>query len=91
MAIPADAAHVDNAYKWISFILRPETQAGIVNKVQYANPVRAADKLIRPALAANKALFLQPDDLARMVPSEAISNDIRRLRTRLFTTFKTGL
>lgn len=91
MAIPADAAHVDNAYKWISFILRPETQAGIVNKVQYANPVRAADKLIRPALAANKALFLPADDLARMVPSEAIGSDIRRLRTRLFTTFKTGL
>ena len=46
---------------------------------------------LRPARRDPAALFLQPDDLARMVPSEAISNDIRRLRTRLFTTFKTGL
>src|SRR6185437_5193113 len=48
MAIPADAEHVENAYKWINFIYRPEVQAGIVNKVFYDNPVRAADPLINP-------------------------------------------
>jgi len=91
MAIPADAVNVENAYKFISFIYRPEVQAGIVNKVPYANPVRAADKLIKPEVIGNKAVFLPPEDLARLVPPESVTNDIRRLRTRLYTTFKTGL
>ncbi|HEX7641265.1 MAG TPA: polyamine ABC transporter substrate-binding protein [Burkholderiaceae bacterium] len=91
MAIPADAEHVENAYKWINYIYRPEVQAGIVNKVFYDNPVRAADPLIRPDVRSNKAVFLEGDVLSRMVPPDSVGNDIRRLRTRLFTTFKTGL
>lgn len=91
MAIPADAEHVENAYKWIDYIYRPEVQAGIVNKVFYDNPVRAADKCINPEIRANKAVFLEGDVLGRMVPPDSVGNDIRRLRTRLYTTFKTGL
>ena len=91
MAIPADAANVDSAYKWINFILKPENQAGIVNKVFYANPVRAADALIKPEVSGNRAVFLQGPDLAKMVPPNMVNSDTRRLRTRLFTSFKTGV
>jgi putrescine transport system substrate-binding protein len=90
MAIPADAEHVEEAYAWINFIYRPDVQAGIVNKVYYANPVRAADKLIAPDIIADKGLFLTPDELAHMVAPGSISYDTRRLRTRLYTRFKTG-
>ena len=62
-----------------------------MNKVFYANPVPAAMKYIRPEIRADKTVFMTPKELARMVPPEAVSNDIRRVRTRLFTTFKTGL
>jgi putrescine transport system substrate-binding protein len=91
MAIPADAPNVENAYKFINYILRPEVQAGIVNKVPFANPVRGADKLIKPEVSGNSAVFLKPEDLAKMTPPDAVNNDIRRTRTRLYTTFKTGL
>jgi putrescine transport system substrate-binding protein len=91
MAIPADAENADNAYKWINFVLKPETQAGMVNKVFYANPVRGSDALVKPEIVANRAVFLQGPDLAMMVPPNMVNNDIRRLRTRLYTTFKTGL
>ena len=91
MAIPVDAQHVENAYKFISYIYRPEVNAELVNKVLYANPVPASAKNIKPEVRANKAVFMSPDDLAKMVPPEAVSSDIRRLRTRLYTTFKTGL
>jgi putrescine transport system substrate-binding protein len=53
--------------------------------------VRAADKLIKPEVSGNPAVFLRPDDLAKMTPPDAVNSDIRRLRTRLYTTFKTGL
>lgn len=91
MAIPVDAQHVENAYKFISYIYRPEVNAEIVNKVFYANPVPSAAKFIKPDVRANKTVFMSPEDLAKMVPPEAVSSDIRRLRTRLYTTFKTGL
>ena len=91
MAIPADANDADNAFKWINFILKPQTQAAMVNKVYYANPVRAADALIKPEIAGNHAVFLQGADLAHMVPPNMVTSDTRRLRTRLFTAFKTGL
>lgn len=90
MAIPADAAHPDNAHKFLNYILRPEVNAELTNKVFYANGVPASAKFIKPEVAANKTVFMTPEDLSKMVPPEAVNNDIRRLRTRLFTTFKTG-
>ena len=91
MAIPADATHVENAYKWISYIYRPEVNAGIVNKVHYSNPVPSAAKYIAPETLNDKTVFMTKEDLAKMVPPDAVNNDIRRVRTRLYTTFKTGL
>lgn len=90
MAIPADAAHPENAHKFINYILRPEVNAELTNKVFYANGVPSSTKFIKPEVASNKSVFMTPEDLAKMVPPEAVNNDIRRLRTRLFTTFKTG-
>lgn len=90
MAIPVDAQHVENAYKWMSYIYRPEVQAGIVNKVIHANPVRAADKLVNPDVRGVSGVFLKGDELAHLAPQEALPDDILRVRTRLFTRFKTG-
>jgi putrescine transport system substrate-binding protein len=42
-------------------------------------------------VANNPTVFLSSADLARMVPPDSINNDIRRLMTRTFTSFKTGL
>lgn len=91
MAIPADAPHVENAYKWMSYILRPDVQAGMVNKVHYANPVPAADKLIESDILADKTVFISKEELTKMVPPDSVNNDIRRVRTRAYTAFKTGL
>ncbi|MEO6974347.1 MAG: polyamine ABC transporter substrate-binding protein [Gallionella sp.] len=91
MAIPVDAPHSENAYKWMSYIYRPDVNAGLVNKVFYANPVPSAAKYIKHDVLANKAVFMKPEDLTRMVPPNSVPINIRRLRTRLYTTFKTGL
>jgi putrescine transport system substrate-binding protein len=91
MAIPADAQHVENAYKWISYIYRPDVNAAMVNKIFYSNPVPSSAKFIQPDILANKTVFMKPEDLDRMVPPDMVPSDIRRLRTRLYTTFKTGL
>jgi putrescine transport system substrate-binding protein len=91
MVIPADAEHPGNAHKFIDFILRPENAGANTNKVFYPNPVPASRQHIRADVANNPTVFLSPQDMAKMVPPEAINNDLRRLMTRTFTAFKTGL
>ena len=91
MAIPKDAPHPQNALKWINYILRPEVDAGLTNKVFYANPNPASRKFVSPKLADNPTLFLSAEDLGRMVgPPEGWNNEVRRLQTRAFIAFKTG-
>jgi putrescine transport system substrate-binding protein len=91
MVIPADAAHPGNAHKFINYMLRPEVAGSLTNKVFYANPVPDSRKHIKPEVANNPTVFLSPSDLARMVAPDSLNNDMRRLMTRTYTAFKTGL
>jgi putrescine transport system substrate-binding protein len=91
MVIPADAQRPNNAHKFINYIMRPEVHASLTNKVFYANPNTASRQHVRPEVASNPTVFLSAEDMARMVPPDAINNDMRRLMTRTFTSFKTGL
>jgi putrescine transport system substrate-binding protein len=91
MVIPADAARPGNAHKFINFMLRPEIAAANTNKVFYPNPVTESKKHIRAEVANNPTVFLPATELAKMVPPDALNNDLRRLMTRTYTSFKTGL
>ncbi|MBQ0959408.1 polyamine ABC transporter substrate-binding protein [Ideonella sp. 4Y11] len=91
MVIPADAAHPGNAHKWINYVLRPEVHAQLTNKVFYANPNKESKKFVKPEVAANPTVFLSDEDMKKMVPPDSLNNDLRRLMTRTFTSFKTGL
>jgi putrescine transport system substrate-binding protein len=92
MAIPKDATHPNNAHKWINYILRPEVDASLTNKVFYANPNKESKKFIQPEVANNPTVFLSADALAKMQgTADALNNEIRRLQNRTYTSFKTGL
>ncbi len=91
MVIPADAPHPDNAHKFINYILRPEVHAGLSNKVFYANPNKESRKFVKPEVVNNPTIFPSDEDMRKMVAPDALSNDIRRTVTRLFTSFKTGM
>ena len=91
MAIPADAAHPNNAHLFINYIMRPEVHASLTNKVFYANPNAASVKFVNKDIAENKTIFLSDADKKKMVAPEALNSDIRRTMTRVYTKFKTGL
>ena len=91
MVIPVDAAHPGNAHKFINYILRGEVHAGITNKVMYPNPNLDSKKHIRPEVASNPTVFLPDAELKKMIPPDALNNDLRRLMTRTYTGFKTGI
>ena len=90
MAIPKDAKNVGNALLFINYILRPEVAASLTNKVFYANPNKASLKFVQKDVAANPSVFLKPEDLSRMTVPDALPQDIKRVQTRTFTSFKTG-
>jgi putrescine transport system substrate-binding protein len=90
MAIPADAPHPRNAHLFIDYILRPEVHASLTNKVFYANPNRASLKFVAKDVAANKSIFLGPQEMARMTAPDSLPQDMRRVQTRIFTNFKAG-
>ena len=91
MVIPADAPHPGNALKWINYILRPEVHAAITNKVFYANPNAASRPFVKPEVANNPTVFLSESDMKLMAAPDSLANDLRRLMTRTYTSFKTGL
>ncbi|MBX3619129.1 MAG: polyamine ABC transporter substrate-binding protein [Rhizobacter sp.] len=91
MVIPADAAHPGNAHKFIDYILRPEVHAALTNKVFYANPNKASRPFVKPEVASNPTVFPPESQMQKMTTPEAMAGDMRRLMTRTFTAFKTGL
>ena len=91
MVIPADAPHPENAHKFINFILKPEVHASITNKVFYANPNAASRPFVKPEVANNPTVFLSEADMKPMAAPDSLGNDLRRLMTRTYTAFKTGL
>jgi putrescine transport system substrate-binding protein len=91
MVIPADAEHPGNAHKFINYILKPEVHASITNKVFYANPNKESRKFVKPEVANNPTVFPTDADMKKMIAPDALGNDLRRLMTRTYTGFKTGL
>jgi putrescine transport system substrate-binding protein len=88
MAIPKDAKNVANAHLFINYILRPEVHAGLTNKVFYANPNAQSKKFVNKNVAENPTVFLAASDVAKLTVPDAVAQDIRRVQTRIFTTFK---
>ena len=91
MAIPVDAEHPNNAHIFINYILRPEVAASISNKMNYATMNAASAKFVNKDILENKSIFLTDEAKKRMVASGVTNNDMRRIMTRAFTQFKTGL
>jgi putrescine transport system substrate-binding protein len=91
MAIPADAPHPTNALKWINYIMQPQVDASLTNKVFYANPNKDSKPFIKPEIANNPTVFPNEAEMKKMAVPDALTNDIRRTMTRLYTSFKTGI
>jgi putrescine transport system substrate-binding protein len=90
MAIPKDAKHVENAHLFINYIMRPEVHASLTNKVFYANPNAASLKFVKKDVAENKSIFLDAAATKTMVAPDALPQDVRRVQTRTFSSFKAG-
>src|SRR5690606_12292967 len=89
LAIPADAANVDNAHKFIDFLLRADVAAKNTNYIQFANGNLASFELIDEEVRNNPSIYPPPEVAAKLVPDTPESQEITRVLTRTLTRFKT--
>ncbi|MFN6951389.1 MAG: extracellular solute-binding protein [Albidovulum sp.] len=90
MAIPADSARVDAAYRFIDYMLRPEVIAGVTNAVFFANANLAAAAHVDPAILEDPGLYPPKAVRDRLFPDRSLEAGPLRNRTRLWTRIKAG-
>ncbi|MFB4392597.1 MULTISPECIES: polyamine ABC transporter substrate-binding protein [unclassified Pseudomonas] len=90
VAMPADAPDEKAGYAYMNYLLQPEVMANISNSVQYANGNLKADALVDPAMKANTMIYPNQDVMGKLFTLEAMPAKIDRLRTRIWTSIKSG-
>lgn len=88
-AIPADAPHPDNAHRLLDFLMEPAIAAENSNAIRFPNGNAAAQPMLQPELT-NASIFPSRELAARLIPERAKSEEYVRLRTRVWTRFRTG-
>ncbi|MDH5277006.1 MAG: polyamine ABC transporter substrate-binding protein [Gammaproteobacteria bacterium] len=90
LAIPADAKHVNNAYLFIDYLMRPEVAAKNSNYVNFANSNAASYSLISEEVINDPGIYPTAEVKTKLVPDLAESTEFTRLLIRSWTRFKTG-
>ena len=90
LAIPAGTRNVDNAHRFINFLLRPEVIAEVTDFVKYANANTAATKLLAPAISSDPAIYPPAQVRARLYADKVTPPKVDRVMTRVWTAVKTG-
>jgi putrescine transport system substrate-binding protein len=88
-AIVADAPHPDNARRFINFLMDAGVAAQNANAIHFPNGNAASQPLVQAQLT-NAAIYPRGAQAARLIPERLGSDTFVRLRTRMWTRFRTG-
>ena len=90
IAIPSDADNVDNAHKFLDFLMDPKVIAGITNYVSYPNANAAATQYVDEAIRKDKTIYPTEETIKGLFTMKVMPPKISRVRNRVWTKFKTG-
>ncbi len=90
MAIPKDAPHPDNAYKFINFMMRADVVGPITDAVGYANAVQGSDAYVSEERKADPVIYPSPETRKSFFSLPPKSRRYMRLMTREWTRLKTN-
>lgn len=90
LAVPKDAKHPNNAMAFINYFLKPEVTATLTNELSYANANKASLPFVTPEIAGDKTVFVDAENLKKMVSPASFSNEARESMSNVFTQFKKG-
>lgn len=88
--IPSDAANVDNAYRFMDFMLRPDVIAKCTDFTGYANANKAATPLVDPTISGDPAVYPDAETLTRLYTPKPQTPEQEEQLTRIWTEIKTG-
>ncbi|MEH6633264.1 MAG: polyamine ABC transporter substrate-binding protein [Halopseudomonas aestusnigri] len=90
MAIPADAGNVDNAHKFINYILRDDVMAKASNYVYYANGNLPSQKLLAEDVIGDPAIYPDSGTMQKLYTLTPYEPKIQRVVTRAWSKIKSG-
>ena len=90
MAIPKDAPHAANAYKFVNFLLRGDVMASISNEIGYANANGAALPLLKADIRDDPVIYPNNAIRSHLRTARSLTPEEKRARTRAFTRIRSG-
>jgi len=90
IAIPSDADNVDNAHKFLDFLMDPEVIAGITNYVSFPNGNADAFPYIDKEVREDPAIYPSEETMKGLFTMKVMPPKVSRVRTRVWTQLKTG-
>jgi putrescine transport system substrate-binding protein len=90
LAIPKDAANVEEALAFINHLQQPEVAAKNTNFLSYANGNLASQKLINPAILDDRGIYPDAATMQRLYTAKPHDAATQRMMNRLWTRVKTG-
>jgi putrescine transport system substrate-binding protein len=90
IAIPSDADNVDNAHKFLDFLMEPQVIAGITNYVSYPNGNADAMQYVDEKIRNDKAIYPSAETMKRLFTMKVMPPKVSRVRNRVWTKLKTG-
>lgn len=90
LAIPADAKHPDNAYKFINYLLDPKVMANNSNFINYPNAEPESKQYIKKEITDDPTIYPPPEVAAKLYTFAIVPPDTDRQYTRIWTQLKTG-
>jgi Spermidine/putrescine-binding periplasmic protein len=89
-SIPSDAGNVENAHRFIDYLLRPEVIAACTNYTGYANANAQATPFLEEYIANDPAIYPDAETLSRMYTTRPQTPEQERDLTRIWTQIKAG-
>jgi len=90
LAIPKDAAHVEEAHAFINYLQDPHVAAKNTNFISYPNGNLASQKYIDKTILNDPTIYPPPQTMARLFTISANDPRTQRVMNRLWTRVKTG-
>jgi len=90
LAMPKDAQHPKNAALFIDYYLRPEVSATQTNEMSYVTANKASTTLVKPEIVQNKTIFVDAENMEKMISPSSFSNEARESMSNVYTLFKKG-
>lgn len=90
MAIPKDAPHMEEAYAFMNYIMKPEVAAKASNYVFYANGNKASQEFIDKEVLDDPAIYPPESTMTKLYVHLPLDPKTQRIVTRDWTSIVTG-